>query len=192
MEVGDKIEAKGPAGDFCINPKDDHPITFIAGGIGITPILSMLNAIAKHNSNREVNVLLAMQNTANYPFQQHVSRLVSEHQHFNLRVFYDYPNQEDILAKDYDIKGRITINHIKSMVEDLAAAEYYICGPRPMMDALTNSLFENGVKKGAVHTEAFGPASPTGLTPDEEQAGQNNQQDIRLDHWLLVAAAAMR
>jgi len=54
IKEGDVLEAKGPSGEFCIRPESAVPLVLMAGGIGITPVLSMLKSIAQVNRNREV------------------------------------------------------------------------------------------------------------------------------------------
>jgi len=167
VEVGTILKAKGPSGEFTVDSKSNQPLVLIAGGIGVTPILSMLNAISKENPLREVFIYLAMQNKINHPFKEQIEKLINQHHSFNLTVFYDKATDRDIFGKDYHVVGRFSLNKIKTQLGNLTEYNYYICGPSPMMNQITQDLNQNNVAKENINTEAFGPASPSGHRPDE-------------------------
>src|SRR5215469_10382459 len=157
LAVGDRIEAKAPAGAFTIDLKQhDRPLVLIGGGIGITPLLSMLNAIVAAESPREVWLLFGVRDGREYIMRTHLETVARAHTNVHLHVFYSRPNGA---MDDPSIHtGHIDLAAMQQLIPS-TAFDFYVCGPSAMMDSVTRDFEAWGVPTDRVHTEAFGPAT---------------------------------
>lgn len=170
VEVGTTLQVRGPSGHFYLEP-DDTPIVLIAGGIGITPMLSMLNWCAANQRNREVWFYYGVRNSRDAAFAQHLQRSAAANPDLHLRVCFSDPLPEDRLGREFHFRGRIGIELFK-MELPLKPYHFYVCGPAPMMETLVPALEDWGVPDTRIHFEAFGPASvkrrgPQTWTPEQ-------------------------
>lgn len=151
LNVGDSIEAMVPTGTFTLkNPSKARTIVLISGGIGVTPLLSMLYEESKNNSN--IHFIQAVQNSKIHPFKNEI-RLTSERMGTKNTVFYSRPLEEDKKGVDYDFDGRVTREWIKEHLS--LDSDFYFCGPPPFMKGLESSLLELGVDKDRINYESF-------------------------------------
>lgn len=152
LNVGDSIEAMVPTGIFTIKESSkSRPIVLISGGIGVTPLLSMLYEESKGNKN--IHFIQAVQNSKIHPFKDEIES-TSKIMGTKNTVFYSKPLEEDTLGVNYDFEGRVTKEWIK---ENLSLeSDFYFCGPPPFMKGLESSLLELGVDKDRINYEFFG------------------------------------
>jgi ferredoxin-NADP reductase len=167
LKIGDAVEAKAPSGRFFIDLSSAHPIVLIAGGIGVTPMIAMINAIAREQPHRHVWFFHALRNAADHAFRDHLLGLAQRLPHLRLETFYEQPTPADRLGIDYHRLGRLDVDHLRRTLPTLDL-EYYICGPGPMMKALTSGLAAAGVDAAKIRTETFASAPrlapPSGTT----------------------------
>ncbi|WP_282941736.1 NO-inducible flavohemoprotein [Paenibacillus sp. RC67] len=156
VSVGDILELSVPAGDFTLK-KDDKPIVFISGGVGLTPMVSMLNSIAEQELLRSVTFVHAARNSHVHAMKAHVAELASKNEQVHSYVCYSDPSETDREARNYDKEGYIDLPWLKSVLSD-QDADFYFCGPIPFMKAVNRMLREWGVKDENLHYEFFGPA----------------------------------
>jgi ferredoxin-NADP reductase len=154
LQPGAIVEAKGPSGEFYIVPKEEHPLVLIAGGIGITPLLSMLKSIALENPSREVYFFYGVNEQSDHCFQQELNDLKKRSANFRIVTFYTKVQPDDIKGVHYDHNGYMSIKVFREVLHDLNR-EYYICGPAPMMQFIISELEKAGVSKEKIHTESF-------------------------------------
>lgn len=153
LNIGDIIEAMVPAGLFTISDEvkqSGKPLVLLSGGIGITPILSML--YEQMHTDTEVYIVQAVQNSAIHPFKADI-KAIAQKEIIHSTVFYGNPLPCDELGKDYDNVGFVTKEWIKNSLP--LNAEFYFCGPPPFMKALEQSLIELGVSIENIHYELF-------------------------------------
>ena len=155
---GDILDVKAPAGGFFLNTTGANPVVLVGGGIGITPMLSMVNAIAESGLKREVWFFLGVRNQDDHVFKEHLEALAIEHENIRLHVCYSDPTEKDVESKDYQHGERVGVELFKRVLPS-NNFDFYICGPPPMMQSLTEGLKAWGVPDSSVHFEAFGPAS---------------------------------
>jgi len=155
--VGDRIDVKAPAGAFTIDlERHDRPAVLIAGGIGITPLLSMLNSIVAAESPREVWLLYGVRDDREYIMRAHLETTARAHSNVHLHVFYSRPTRT---MDDPGIHtGRIDLAAMQQIVPSIDC-DFYVCGPPAMMDSIMRDLEAWGVPADRMHTEAFGPAA---------------------------------
>jgi ferredoxin-NADP reductase len=158
VEEGDILDVKAPSGQFYLDLTDDAPIVLIGGGVGITPVLSMLNAVVAHGAGRETWFFYGVRNATEHVMAEHLRDVAAEHPNVRLQVCYSDPGPSDRAGVDYDHAERVSIDLFKRTLPS-SNYHYLMCGPPPMMESLTRDLAAWGVPREHVHLEAFGPAS---------------------------------
>jgi uncharacterized protein len=160
------LNVRAPSGQFVFSPDAKARAVFIAGGIGITPILSMLKSALPDRPDTPVQLFYGLRSGQDHAFKAALSTLASEHPSLDMHVLYAEPGAADVLGRDYDQAGFITLDLLKQTLRHGRHA-FYICGPDPMMKALIPALLDWGVDNADIHRESFGPqtAVPTPLAP---------------------------
>ena len=164
--VGDLLQVRAPAGHFHID-RGDGPVVLIAGGIGITPMLSMLNWILAQQPGREVWLFYGVRNGREAMMQRHLDGLATRHPNFQLRLCFSEPLPTDRPGEDFQHRGRVDVALFRQMLP-LKPYHFYICGPTPMLATLVPALEDWGVPDARIHFEAFGPASIPRRKPLQE------------------------
>ncbi len=157
VSVGSLLQVRAPSGHFHIDRSDD-PLVLIGGGIGITPMLSMLNWCLANQPEREVWLFYGVRNGREGMMKLHLEALALSHTNFNLRVCFSAPQPDDVAGHDYHHQGRIDINLLRTQLPD-KHYHFYICGPTPMLESLVPALEDWEVPDTHIHFEAFWPAS---------------------------------
>lgn len=158
INVGDQLAVSPPCGSFILREaKADKPLVLIAGGVGVTPILSMLHAALKESVDRPVVFLQGALNSAVHPFAEELAELQRVSPNLRVHVRYSDPLPEDRHNGSHDSEGVIDEALLDELVDD-ADAEYYFCGPTPMLKHVRALLERRDVPDAAIHYEFFGPA----------------------------------
>jgi nitric oxide dioxygenase len=160
IQNGDTLSFSAPAGDFVLD-NNNTPVVLISGGIGITPVLSMLNAVVSEQPNRQVTFIHAARNSQYHPFKEHVKQLENNHTNLKTLVCYDSPTSEDKQEKNYDKEGYVDLDFLKSNVPT-NNADFYFCGSLPFMEAILKVLDKWGVPAEHIHYESFSPVAILG------------------------------
>jgi nitric oxide dioxygenase len=169
MEEGDKLELSAPAGDFVLDTTSEKPVVLISGGVGVTPMMSMLNTIVREQPARKVTFIHAAQNGSVQAFGDHVEEVAATHPNVNKFVCLAEPSEADVARGKYDLQGLIKLDWLRGALADAGDdADYYFCGPVPFMKAIKQYLAELGVSDERAHYEFFGPAASL----EVEQEGQ--------------------
>ena len=158
VREGDILNVKAPAGHFCLDLARTNPVVLIAGGVGITPMLSMANAIAASGSNREAWFFFGVRNQHEHIHKAELEKLAAENENIHLHVCYSKPGERDVKGRDYHHEGRVGIELLKELLPS-NNFEYYLCGSGAFMKSLTDGLEAWGVPDKDVFFEAFGPAT---------------------------------
>ena len=169
LEQGDILDVKAPSGHFFLDTATQTPIVLIGGGVGITPVLSMLNAVTNAASKREVWFFLGVRTKAEHPMKEHLEALAREHENVHLNICYSDPADDCEEGVDYQHKGHVSVDLFKKVLPS-NNYEFYFCGPPPMMNALDEQLKEWGVPESRINYEAFGPATVKKLKEPAEGA----------------------
>ena len=154
----DILDVKAPGGHFFMDTTKHTPVVLIGGGVGITPVMSMLNQICESGSTREVWFFYGVTNGSEHIMREHMERLASEHENVTLQICYSRPGDDDVQGQDYHHAERVSVDLFKRVLPS-NNYDFYICGPPPMMKSLTEGLKKWGVPDDHVYFEAFGPAS---------------------------------
>jgi ferredoxin-NADP reductase len=158
VEEGAILDVKAPAGHFFIDTDSDAPVVLIGGGVGITPVLSMLESLMDHGSHREVWFFYGVRNHAEHIMEEHLRMADQLHDNVHIRVCYSDPDEDSVEGVHYHHGERVSVELFKRILPS-NNYQFYICGPPPMMDSLTTDLEAWGVPRDDIHFEAFGPAS---------------------------------
>ncbi|MFD1276315.1 2Fe-2S iron-sulfur cluster-binding protein [Streptomyces kaempferi] len=164
VRVGDNLDAAAPRGSFCLS-KGSNPVVLLSAGVGVTPLLAMLHALARDRSTREVWWLHAARNGTEHPFAQESRDLIEELANARSAIYYSKPNDADRQGVDYTTAGRLSPDRIVGLGLP-TDADAYLCGPVGFMNGFTTALVDAGLEPSRVHTEIFG-AGPS-LTPGIE------------------------
>lgn len=157
LKEGDQIDIKSPSGSFFVQP-GDGAIVLLAGGIGITPMSSIINSIVQADSKRECLLLYGVANANDHVFKEHFRVLAAKHSNIHIITCYCDPLPEDKLNQDYQVKGYVSIDTLQQLLPN-NNYDFYLCGPPPFMQSLFDGLTSWGVPDERIRYEAFGPAS---------------------------------
>lgn len=157
VQVGSTLQVRAPGGHFYID-RSDAPVVLVGGGIGITPVLSMLNWCLAEQPGREVWLFYGVRNSSEVIQQSHLLALAAAHPNFRLRLCFSSPLPGDQPGKDFHHHGRVDVALFRAELS-LKPYHFYICGPTPLMESLVAGLQTWGVPDSRIHYEAFGPAS---------------------------------
>ena len=158
VHEGDVLKLKAPSGHFCIDRDPNVPVVFIAGGIGITPMMSMLRDCLASQPERTVHLYYGLRNSNEHAFKQSLQTLARSHPHFHLNVIYSKPGPNDVSGRDYHYAGHVDADLLRRTLPH-GRHQFYVCGPAALMESLIPALSHWGVPEQDIHYEAFGPAS---------------------------------
>ena len=157
VTIGSILRARAPSGHFHID-RSDEPLVLIGGGIGITPVLSMLNWCLANRPRREVWLFYGVRNGREVVMKSHLDALALSHKNFHLRVCFSAPQPDDVAGQDYHHQGRIDIKLLRTQLP-AKLYHFYLCGPTSMLESLVPALEDWKVPDTHIHFEAFGPSS---------------------------------
>jgi ferredoxin-NADP reductase len=158
VKVDDVLDVRAPAGTFFLDPLAREPVVLIGAGIGVTPLVSMLEAIVHAGRGREIQALFGFRSGADHPFKARLASLAQENPNLRLHISYSAPRPSDVLYRDFNHLGRLTMERVRQVLPS-SNYQFYVCGPSALMESLVPALWEWGVPESHVHFEAFGPAS---------------------------------
>ncbi len=155
LDVDRIVDVQAPKGNFYLNMADQRPAVLIAGGIGLTPMLSMLNTAAYTKSRREFWLFYAVANRRQHVQPEHLKKLAREHPNINIVICYSDPTRNCVKGRDFHYRGRINRRLFQGLLPS-RDCQYYMCGPLPMQDAIIKDLKEWGVPEKDIKFEVFG------------------------------------
>jgi ferredoxin-NADP reductase len=153
VHVGDALEVSSPRGNFVL-AEGERPVVLLSAGIGATPVLAMLHALAAARSTRPVLWLHAARDRQHHPFVAEVRKLLPALANGRVYVCYSRPDPQDRLGEDFDAAG-----HLSQAVFDKVGlprdADVNICGPSRFMADMKAALAAIGVAPKQIHLELF-------------------------------------
>ena len=159
IEPGDRVELGPPCGEFTLNPAaaGQRPVVLLAGGIGVTPLLSMAKAWVESRLDVPLYFLQAARNSHTHAFAEEVRQLAGVGSAaVHTKVLYSDPVDRDVAEQRCDQRGLVDTELLREWTP-YQQAEYYFCGPRGFMQRVHGGLKELGVDDARIHFEFFGP-----------------------------------
>jgi len=207
IHVGDCLEVSAPRGAFTLRP-DERPAVLLSAGVGVTPVLAMLHALAAAGSRREVWWLYGARNRVEHPFARETDELLRQLPRSHRYIAYSQPSTSESLGDDFDARGHLDLDVLTGL-GIVQEADFYLCGPASFLQDLTRGLLSWGVPRSQIHSEIFGagtsstpgieeqrppphaPASPPGKGPriSFARSGLSVAWDPRFQNLLELAEA---
>ena len=153
VRVGDVLDVSLPRGSFILQ-SGQRPVVLLSAGIGATPVLAMLYALAAARSTRPVFWLHAARDRQHHPFAAEVRRLMLALTHGRLYVCYSRPGSRDKMGEDFDATGHLS----RSVFDEVGVpreADVYLCGPVRFMADMREALAAMDVAPKRIHAEIF-------------------------------------
>ena len=181
VHEGDIIKVRAPSGHFHIDPDITVSAVLISGGIGITPMMSMLRWCMVAQPGRPLHLFYGVRNSTDHAFRQSLGEMAAMHPALKLHMVYSNPGPGDVSGHDFQHAGHIDLDLLRSSLPP-GRHQFYVCGPPPMMKSLVPALREWGVEEGDIHFEAFGPSSvqASGTATEEPGAAPSSSWTVRL------------
>lgn len=172
VEPGSHILATTPRGKFYLNREKSNPVVLLSAGVGITPMMSMLNSLYREQTKLKIWFIHGARNGDDHIMKTYVSELSREFESLNVYYAYSKPSSSDTIQKDYHFEGRIDLSVIKELVEK--DSDFYVCGPANFMQTIISGLDEWGVDHQHINYEFFGPSA--GVLPKKIQEKKRSDQ----------------
>lgn len=154
LRAGDVLDISLPRGSFTLQPQE-RPVVLLSAGIGVTPVLAMLHALAESRSTRQVWWLHQARDRQHHPFVAEVRQLMLALAHGHSYVCYSRPGSQDRLGEDFDAAGHLS-RSVFDAVGIPGEADVYVCGPTGFMGEMKQALAALGVAPERIHAELFG------------------------------------
>ena len=157
VEVGDSLRVLPPAGNFVLDEEATGPLIMISGGVGITPMMSMLESLAQSAPNREVVFVHGARNSRDLAFGKRLKSLAGKMPNLRLHLTYSQPLAKDGPDGQLHGQGRITGELLTQLLPQ-SQVTVYLCGPSAFMADIHAYLVGRGIPQSHIRTESFGPA----------------------------------
>jgi glycine betaine catabolism B len=175
VRPGASLVVKPPAGSFVYPERDARPVVLVAGGVGITPVMSMLRHAVATQPERPITLLYSVREPSDLAFADELSLIGRRHSQVRVVVTVTGPTVHDVFRR-----GRIDRDLIREVVHDPAGAVFLMCGPTPMLDAVRQALTDIGLDGDQVRSEAFEAAAALGATVPDGSCPSPSGVDARL------------
>ncbi len=171
IDVGATIELSPPSGEFFLDTAaaHDRPLVLLAGGIGITPLLSILHAALEEMPGRPVILVHAALHENVQAFRQTLDDLAAAHKNLTVRHCYSAPVPAGVTRLPNAVNGMLDAAVIESLLPG-RDGDYYFCGPKPFMVNIYHQLLAWGIPPAQVHFEFFGPRQDLEKPPVKQAA----------------------
>ena len=151
---GDVLDVSAPRGSFTLRP-GNNPLVLLSAGVGATPVMSMLHALAAEKSPREIWWIYGARNRVDHPFAEESRFLLKQLSRGRGYIIYSKPAATDSVGNDFDAPGHIDVALLERIGVTLTS-DFYLCGPSSFLEEMRNGLQNWGVPPENVHTEIFG------------------------------------
>lgn len=154
-QPGDTLDIAAPAGAFVLPDDVVRPIVMLSGGVGLTPMIAMLEEAAARGLTTPIHFVHCTHNGASHAFGAHLRELADSLPGLVTTIFYSTPRPDDVRGRDYDQAGRPGLGWLEEHTA-LGEARYYVCGPLPFLRSFVGGLAKAGVGGDRLHYEFFG------------------------------------
>lgn len=155
--VGTEIDIAPASGTFVLPEPANRPIVMLSGGVGLTPMVAMLESIIARGLEVPVQFVHCTQDGGTHAFREHVRALAAAAKgKVEVTVFYSRPRPADTAGRDFDVAGRVEMDWLLAHTP-VAEADYFVCGPLGFLRSFVPGLAKAGVAPERLHYEFFGP-----------------------------------
>ena len=152
FKVGDVLKVSGPSGKFIFTGENASGVVLISGGVGITPVMSILRYLTDRAWTGAIHFLIVAKTEQDLIFRDELQWLQSRHPNLHICITLTRPDSSSMWTGE---RGRATAELLTRVVPNLTQLPVYLCGPNEMMDATSELLISLGVPASTIHTEAF-------------------------------------
>ncbi|USB34634.1 NO-inducible flavohemoprotein [Paenibacillus sp. YPG26] len=149
---GTVLDLSAPAGVFILDETKDNPVVLLSGGVGLTPMVSMLETLLKNSPHRDIVYIHAARSGSHHAMKDHITDLTREHANLQSFLIYESPAQDEVCDKT----GYLDLAWLQQVTDP--NSDFYFCGPVPFMRAVNEALKTWGIPSERTHFEFFGPA----------------------------------
>ena len=164
-QVGDRLDVSAPRGSFTLRP-GQNPVVLLSAGVGATPVMAMLHALAAEKSQQEIWWIYGARNSADHPFAEESRLLLKQLFRGRGYIVYSKPAASDRVGADFDAPGHVD-TALLERIGVSKGSDFYLCGPSSFLENMRDGLRNWGVPAGKVHSEIFG--SLEAITPGMAQ-----------------------
>ncbi|MGE8684791.1 MAG: NO-inducible flavohemoprotein [Acinetobacter sp.] len=154
LDIGSEIEVSAPTGNFFLIDSQKRNV-FISGGVGLTPMIAMLNQLVTLDMPQPVTFIHACRSKQVHAMHKHIQDLEAKYPRLSTFTAYEFPHANDKLGEDYDTAGRLDLGSMDTALLPINA-DYYLCGPMAFMAEQQKALIARGIPANNIHSEAFG------------------------------------
>lgn len=156
IQEGDTLLISAPQGEFNLDLSIEKPIVFLSGGVGLTPLTSMVKEWNDKKTTQNMTWIHAAINGRMHALRQEIEQIIERNSQAKMFTVYEKPTLEDQRNVAYEKDGYIELDWLKKIIPS-KDTEFYFCGPEPFMKVIYNGLLEWGVPENSLHFEFFGP-----------------------------------
>jgi nitric oxide dioxygenase len=184
VREGDTLQVGPPCGEFTLDPaaNGDRPIALLSGGIGITPILSMLKSLVHSRTRRPIYFIHAARNSQTHALAKEVQQLAADSPNVEVHFCYDSPLPSDVAEGRCHSTGLIDLALLRKLLPS-RDAEFFFCGPHPFMTGLYRDLRQCGIDESRLHFEFFGPKQDLVTLASMPTLGASTSFDPSVASW---------
>ncbi len=179
FKVGDVLKVSGPSGKFSFTGETASGVVLVAGGVGITPVMSILRYLTDRAWMGNIHFLIVAKTEQDLIFRDEIRWLQSRHPNLHICTTLTRPDSSGMWTGD---RGRPTGELFTRFVPNLTQLPVYLCGPNEMMDATTELLVSLGVPSSKIYTEAFAG----------KKSGTSNDATVEANTTPIANSAVMK
>ena len=166
VQEGDVLDVSAPRGSFTLHP-GENPVVLLSAGVGATPVMSMLHALAAERSQRQVWWIYGARDRANHPFAEESHFLLKELPLGRSYILYSKPGPTDEVGISFNTQGHIDVALLEKL-DIPRSGDFYLCGPSSFLQSMRDGLRNWGVPSERIYLEIFGALE--GITPGLKRA----------------------
>ncbi len=174
---GSELSVSGPSGRFVFTGEQASSIVLIGGGVGITPLMSVVRYLTDRVWNGNITLVYACRTPEHYIFREELEQLERLHPNFNLHVTMSQSTASEWKGR----LGRIDLEWLSKIVTNASKALFHLCGPLPMIEATKLLLYELGVSETQIRTETFGGKPIRKLAASPESAPSHDAPRVTFE-----------
>lgn len=171
LDVGGVVELAPPCGEFFLDDAAPatRPLVLLAGGIGITPVLSILKSALENTPDRQIVLVHGCLNETVQPFAEKLKGFAQAHKELSVHFVYNEPAPAGVTRIGDALQGMIDAALLDKLLPT-KDADYYFCGPKPFMVSIYHQLLAWGIPASQAHFEFFGPRQGIERAPEKAAA----------------------